>query len=370
MRRTWVAAALAGLLFAACAGTKSATEQSAPPVTDAATTTSGAQAATTSSTAVPIATTTPATTTIPATTTTVTPAAPPEPLTVQQLLDLGRPIVLAHAAGEDQFPHSSPYGFAASAAAGVDMLDFDVMLTADDVLVVQHDESTGRTANEDLVVAETTYEQLHALDNAYWFSAEGTKTGEPDSAYIYRGIRTQDKAPPAGASPDDFAIARFGDLLDRFPSFPVNIEIKGEGEQGAKIAAALAEVLTDHDLLDNAVVAAFDDTVVSAFQAIAPSVEVTPGLGAASAFILGDTPLPDGMRILQVPVMFQDIVVLSPENIAKSHAAGYVIWVWPNDRAWENPKGYRDLLELGLDGLNINYPADGVAAVRALSTTG
>ena len=46
-----------------------------------------------------------------------------------------------------------------------------------------------------------------------------------------------------------------------------------------------------------------------------------------------------------------------------SHAAGYVIWVWPNDHKYENPAGYTSFLEQGMDGLNINYPADGVAAV-------
>ena len=85
--------------------------------------------------------------------------------------------------------------------------------------------------------------------------------------------------------------------------------------------------------------------------------------------MLDDTPLPSGMRILQLPPVFSNIDVLTPETIAKSHAAGYVIWVWPNDHAWENPKGYRRLLDLGLDGLNINYPADGVAAVRGLVAT-
>jgi glycerophosphoryl diester phosphodiesterase len=289
--------------------------------------------------------------------TTTTVAVPPGPLTVQELLDLGRPIVLAHAAGEDEFPHSSPYGYARAAAAGVDMLDFDVQLTGDGVLVVQHDDST----------AESTYDQLHALDNAYWFTADCVCTDAPPEAYVYRGVRTGAVAPPPGSTPDDFAIARFRDVAARFADLPVNIEIKGEGAAGIAAAQQLATELTDLDLLDNAVVASFDDAVVTAFHGFAPDVEISPGLAASTEWVLNGTPLPDGMRILQLPPMFGDIEVLSAETMEKSHAAGYVVWVWPNDRSLENADGYRSLLERGMDGLNINFPQLGVDAVLAFT---
>ncbi|MCU1366401.1 MAG: hypothetical protein JWN39_2040, partial [Ilumatobacteraceae bacterium] len=35
------------------------------------------------------------------------------------------------------------------------------------------------------------------------------------------------------------------------------------------------------------------------------------------------------------------------------------------DRSWENPDGYARLLAMGMDGLNINFPDQGVQAVRA-----
>ncbi|MEO6124216.1 MAG: glycerophosphodiester phosphodiesterase family protein [Ilumatobacteraceae bacterium] len=289
------------------------------------------------------------------------------PLTIQQLLDLGRPIVLAHAAGEDQFPHSSPYGYGESVKAGVDMLDFDVQLTGDGVLVIQHDDSTGRTADQDLVVADSTYEQLHALDNAYSFTAGCVCTDAAPEAYIYRGIRTGAVQPPAGYTADDFAIARFSDVAKRFSDYPVNIEIKGEGEPAIAAARELATELAELDLLDNAVVASFDDAVVTAFHEFAPTVEISPGLGASSAWVLDSTPLPDGMRILQLPPKFGEIDVLSPDTMTKTHAAGYFVWVWPNDRTLENPASYQQLLTEGMDGLNINFPGAGVEAVRTFA---
>ena len=312
-------------------------------------------------------TTTAPATTAPATTapTTTTTSTVPEvrPKTVTDLLALERPIVLAHAGGEDEFPHSTPYAFAQSAAAGVDMLDMDVLLTADGVLIVQHDDTIDRTTESTGNIADMTYAQLEQLDNAYWFTDTCVCKDQPESAYKYRGIRTGATPAPDGATPEDFVIPRFRDIVERFPDFPLNIEIKGNGAAANAAADQLVKELTELGKLDAAVVTSFDDTVVAHVKEIAPSIELTPGLDLSTKWVLDGTPLPTGMRILQVPIEYSGIQVITPELITNSHAAGYVIWVWPNDRRVENADGYRSLLEQGLDGLNINYPATGVQAV-------
>jgi hypothetical protein len=63
-------------------------------------------------------------------TTVVEPRPGDGPLSIDELLALGRPIVLSHAGGEDVHPHSTPFAYAESVDAGVDMLDLDVQLTA------------------------------------------------------------------------------------------------------------------------------------------------------------------------------------------------------------------------------------------------
>jgi glycerophosphoryl diester phosphodiesterase len=244
------------------------------------------------------------------------------------------------------------------------MLDLDVQLTADGVLIVHHDSDIDRTTDGTGDVA-TTYEQLGAYDNAYWFTADCVCRDRPDAEYLYRGIRTGSVPPPEGATPDDFAIARFRDIVERWPDMPLNIEIKGNGAPAIAAAGVLAAELTEFDRLDASVVTSFDDAVVAAFAGFAPTVELTPGLALSTAWVLDGTPLPKGMRILQVPPEYEGIEVLTPEMIAASKAAGYLIWVWPNDRKWETVDGYQQLLGMGMDGLNINYPALGVAAVQS-----
>ena len=66
-----------------------------------------------------------------------------------------------------------------------------------------------------------------------------------------------------------------------------------------------------------------------------------------------------------MPPKYGTLTVLTPESMAAVHAAGYVVWVWSDDESEENPACYASLLQLGVDGLNINVPDQGVAAVKA-----
>ncbi len=350
-----VAAAAIMLVLAACSGSssKGAASSSSSGSTAAATTVAAP------TTAAPTTTTEAPTTSAAPTTTTSVP-----PRTVAAVLAMKRTIVLAHAAGEDAHPHSTPYGYAASVKEGVDLLDLDVQLTKDGVLIVQHDDSVDRTTGSTGKVAGLTFDQVHALDNAYWFTASCTCKGQPDAAYVLRGMRTGEKAPLAGYTPDDFAVPRFRDIATRFPGFVLNIEIKGTFPAAVPAANELAKELTELGRLDAAVVTSFDDKVLAAFHAAAPTVEQTPGLAASTAFVLQKLPLPAGMRILQLPPVFNRVAILTPDVLARAKAAGYPIWVWPNDSALETVAGYKGFIAEGIEGLNAAQPALAVQAVR------
>ncbi len=350
MRRV-AAFACSFLLLAACSS-DGGNGSSATSATSGATTTAA------------VAPTDAPTTTEAATTTTEAPRQ--YAATVDELLAIGRPIVLAHTAGEDNFPASTMFAFGESVKAGVDMLDMNVMLTKDGVLVVQHDDTVDRSTNGTGAVGDLTYEEIRPLDDAYWFTAECgvCHEGQPETAYLYRGIRTGDVPPPAGYTADDFAMPTFKELVERYPDIPLNIEIKGEGAPAKAAADQLFKELVELGRSDASVVASFNDEIVSYFHSIAPDIEVSPGLNVLTGYVLNGTPIPDGMRILQLPPEFNGLQVITPQLIATTKAAGYPIWIWPNDRDLENLAAYRTMLDEGIDGLNINFPAQGVQAVQ------
>lgn len=344
MKRIVSALTLAAVLAAPACSSDSSTGSTAAP-----TTTSAAASSTVASTS---------------TSTTSTVPAVQYAATIDELLSLGRPIVLAHTAGEDQYPASTMFGFAESVKAGVDMLDLNVQLSKDGELVVHHDDTVDRATNGTGAVADLTLAELQALDDAYWFTADcGVCTEQPEAAYLYRGIRTGARPAPDGYTADDFAIPTLRAVIERFPDLPLNIEIKGEGDPAKRAADVLAAQLDELGRSSASVVASFSDEIVSYFHQIAPEVEVSPGLDVLTKWVLERTPVPDGMRILQLPPEYSGLTVITPELVTDSNAAGYPIWVWPNDRDLENYDSYLGFLEMGVVGLNINFPAEGVRAV-------
>lgn len=363
MRRA-AAFACSLLLIAACTSDDSTSDDSSDAggsgTTEAAAETSLAAPATDAPTSTAAATTT----------TTIEPAQQ-YAATVDELLAIGRPIVLAHTAGEDEFPASTMYGFGESVKAGVDMLDMNVQLTKDGVLIVHHDDTLDRATNGVGAVADFTYAELALFDDAYWFTKDcGACADRPADEYLYRGIRTGDVPAPAGYTADDFKIPTFRELVERYPDIPLNVEIKGSGDPAKAAADVLLAELTELGRASATVVASFDDEVVSYFRSIAPEIEVSPGLGVLTAYVLDGTAVPDGMRILQLPPEYSGLQVLTPELIARTKADGLPIWVWPNDRELENYDAYLAFLQQGIEGLNINFPAQGVEAVRDFITPG
>jgi glycerophosphoryl diester phosphodiesterase len=215
--------------------------------------------------------------------TTTTTVAKPEATTVEETLALGRPVVLAHASGENIHPHSTPFGYADAVDQGVDILDFDLQMTKDGVLIVHHDDTIDRTTNSTGKVADLTYAELLELDNAYWFTVNCTCADQPEADYIYRGVRTGEKEAPAGYTAEDFIIAKFEDLVNQYPNHLLNIEIKGEYPAAVPAAKELARILTETNSLDRAVVTSFDDQVVDEFRSRRPGGPVRGRWGKAAA---------------------------------------------------------------------------------------
>jgi glycerophosphoryl diester phosphodiesterase len=355
-------------LVAGCGSSRSSsptTTGTAPGSTvasTAATSTSTVAPSATRSTAAPT-TAAPSTTTTGAPTSATTAGPRPAP-SVADLLALGRPVALAHAGGDDSYPHSTPFAFASSVAVGTDVLDMDVQLSADGVLVVQHDDTVDRTTDGTGKVADKTYAELRALDNAYWWAATCTCRDQPASAYTLRGVRTGKTPAPPGFTPEDFVIPTFDEIARRFPSLPFNIEIKGTYPDALPAARALAAALKATGRERSTVVTSFDDQVVAAFHDLAPAVELTPGLQVSAQFVLAGTVTP-GFRIYQLPPDYQGTAVVTPELIRRLKAAGLVLWMWPNGEG-EDEAGYRRWLDLGVDGINAANPP---ALARLLPVT-
>jgi glycerophosphoryl diester phosphodiesterase len=284
---------------------------------------------------------------------------------IRSIIDRGAVLNLAHAGGDQAAPHSTPYAFAEAVLAGADVLELDVQLTADGVLVVQHDDTVDKTTEATGPVAALTLAEIQALDNAYWFSPNCWPCQDrPVEEYVYRGVRTGDAEPPSGYTADDFRVPTFREIATRFATLPLDIEIKGTFPDAVAVAEQLAAELVELGREDSVVVVSFDDQVVDAFHEVAPDVAVSPGLGRLTDWFLNGARLEPDFEILQLPPFQGEIAVVTPETVERIHAEGRVVWVWPNDAAsQENAAFYRTLIADGVDGVIAGRPADMTAAV-------
>lgn len=357
MRRLLVPLVVLAVLAAACSDD---TDDAAPTTTTTSTTTTSTTTSTTTTT-----------TTLP------TIAIPvPEASTVDDVLALDRPVVIGHAGGDQSWPHSTMYAFREAALAGTDVLEMDVQLTGDGVLVVQHDDTVDRTTETTGRVRDLTYDELQALDNAYWWSDEWSSHERPDEAYIHRGIRTGEVAPPDGYTGDDFRVETFEAIATAFPNHVLDVEIKipsgDDGEDDLAFAIEGARVLADEiaalGRTDSVIAVSFSDEVMAAFHEFAPEVTTSPGTDQMTAWGLGAGELLPTDRILQVPPFFGDLEVLEvPGLLDKAKAEGLAVWVWPSDAgSQENADYYASLVTTyGIDGIIAGHPEIAVERYRA-----
>jgi glycerophosphoryl diester phosphodiesterase len=292
---------------------------------------------------------------------------------------------MAHQGGEDEAPSNTMFAFkSAIAERGADTLELDVQLTSDGHLVVIHDDTVTRTTNgpttrPDSQIRNMTLAQVQALDAGYWFRP-GSYSHDPSippEEFIYRGIRTGEKAPPKGYSAEDFRIPTLREVLDAFPTTPINIEIKvpkvcdggmecDQPALGVPTAQALAALLNEPAYAgrDDLIVVSFSDPLLAEFHQLdgPPYVALAPGIaGVATYALTGVPPVPD-VAAFQVPPKQNGLAVpemlLNPPPAGQdAHADGYAVHVWPNGEEPESEASYARLIALGIDGYMSSEPS-------------
>jgi glycerophosphoryl diester phosphodiesterase len=267
-------------------------------------------------------------------------------------------LVIAHAGGEQEAPHSTPYAFDRAIKLGADVLETDVRLSSDKQLIVHHDETVDRTTNETGIAGERTAAELASLDNANWFAPKCWDCRTSRSEFPLRGVRTGATPPPDGYTPDDFIIPTLDSLLTKYPDTVFDIEIKPDGpEGGTAVAEALAKRLLADPKPDRFIVVSFDDATVQAFRAAAPTIATSPGLGEITQYVLAGGKLAP-TPVLQIPPDAQGIPVFTDAFAAKAAAEGIAIWVWPSGAETDDSANYKTLLTKKPNGIIAGRPSE------------
>lgn len=128
--------------------------------------------------------------------------------------------VTAHRGDSIRYPENTIPAFRSGIEVGADWLELDIFRTRDGHLVIAHDRTTGRVAGRDLVIADSTLEELRQLDVASEFRKcrklsleECPPEKMPLLEEVLQLVMTQDKTrvsiqPKMDCVPDAIALIR------------------------------------------------------------------------------------------------------------------------------------------------------------------
>ena len=158
-----------------------------------------------------------------------------------------RPLLVAHRGASEVAPEHTIAAYEAALQAGADALELDVHLSADDQLVVIHDDRLDRTTDGRGAVRDYTVQQLKRLDAGRWFSR------------AFRGQRIQ----------------TLSEVLERFRDRAAfGVELKGGSDFYPGIEERLLTLLGIYEVVDRTLVASFDHHALRKCRDLDPEVRL------------------------------------------------------------------------------------------------
>lgn len=241
--------------------------------------------------------------------------------TMQRLHAAPDTLVLAHRGFSDGGVENTIGGLEAAAAAGADLVEMDVMETADNRFVVMHDADLSRLTGEKLRVADLTLEELTALS----VSDLNGNTGTVPSLEEYL-------------------------LRARELGMPLLVEIKLGGNDSPGHVDRLVEEMEALDVLDDHMYHALDVASIERLKRLRP--DLTVGYTMAFAAVAAPATIADMIVVEQWTASEQ------VQRSAQRSGLGFFAWT-VNDTA-----SIRDHLRRGTDGIVTDHP-DEVVRLRA-----
>lgn len=236
---------------------------------------------------------------------------------------LRRPLVIAHRGLPMQAPENTMTSVNLALDAFVDVVELDIYLTTDDEIVVIHDGTTTRTANQSLVVEESTLAQLRSLTILDAFGYE-----------------------------DPMQIPTLREYFERVQNEDVMlfIEIKSGNPD---IVDRLKLLIDEYNISDQIVVISFNATQIAKMKEVLPQISN----GYLSTGLINASNLDSSIRAtLNAVVPIQTTInpeysQVTEEFIVQMNYRGLTVWPWTID----SDEAYYQYFLNGVGGITSNY---------------
>lgn len=279
--------------------------------------------------------------------------------------------LVGHRGARGVMPENTIEGFASTLAMDVEALEFDVVLTADDVPVITHNHHLANSATRDahgswlsgpeLKVASLTLEELQRFD-----------VGGLDGRTVY-GQRFPDQAFLSGIK-----VPRLSELLDlaclpEHRNLSLLLELKSDPDAQndtaarSKVVRAVVAEVRGRDLTERTILHSFDWELLDECRLQAPEMPTSylsqrpensddPGedsskaVGPDYAALTVSVPqaVADAGGQMWCPY-FSDV---TPDLVAEAKALGLPVSAWTVNE----PKDIHNMIDAGVDGIVTDYP--------------
>jgi glycerophosphoryl diester phosphodiesterase len=258
------------------------------------------------------------------------------------LLALDRVVAIAHRGGSRLRPENTLAAFDHAMTLGVDGLECDVHLSVDGEVVVIHDDTLDRTTDATGPVSARTADDLAKVDAGFHF---------------------RDRE--AGPRREHVGVPRLADVLGRYATVPVIVELKGDDVELARRTVALVRALRAEARV---ILAGFSQTVLDEARRLAPELATSASRSevqavlARSHFWLPAARTP--AQVFQVPFRVKGREVFGRRFVRTVKGQEAPVHAWVID----DPGDMTRLIAMGVTGLISDRPDLAVRAARTAGT--
>jgi len=232
------------------------------------------------------------------------------------------PLNLGHRGAREVAPENTLASFGKALEQGADGVEFDVMLSKDNQIIVIHDYTVDRTTNGSGKVGDLTLAEIKALDAGSWFGEE----------YAGERIPTLDEV--AEALPAESII---------------NIELKSLSLFGQLLEEEVTRLIETRGLTPRVIVSSFNPLSLARIARLNPSIET--GL-----LYMQHMPLPLRRAwlapLVHTKALHPEYAQVNVDYVHHVHRRGYHLNVW-NAR---DPHELQSLVELRVDAIITDRP--------------
>ncbi len=240
--------------------------------------------------------------------------------------------VLGHRGIKAKYPENTLPSFEAAIKLGVDLIEFDINVTKDDVLVVIHDNTIDRTSDHTGFTRDYTLEELKSFD----FSCGMEE---------YKGVQIP-------------TLKEVLDLASPYKNLLLNVEIKDKHHDTVD---KTIKMLYEYGITERCVIACFDADIIRYTKETYPEMRTQGFPGRYMQNFTEETY--DCMFGMGIPIAAKDSTdELIKNDIAFARSKGILAWLYCAD----TEEAVMKCIEYGMDNITGNDPEVALKVFRKL----